>query len=250
VWVAGTMTAEELTVSGSNRAGVLVTKAGHFEARRSQIIMGNARYYAPSLRIEGDEPDDGGDTDGGDTDEGTGTGAEESSGGGSSESGAVDLEMQQAANAMPYAYLENCFVTQRRNTGAEGAAVVTHGRLDLLHTTIGSDDGVAVHCDETSAVTARNSLLVTTAAATLACETMSTTTSYVEGNVDLSTWFVEFTFGARTTDLRLNDPPLAVYSAARWEAGDPTTDIDGDPRVALEGAMDVAGADVPASGGE
>ena len=55
-------------------------------------------------------------------------------------------------------------------------------------------------------------------------------------------WFVGFNSG----DLRLNSPPLPVYSAARWQADDPTTDIEGHPRVALEGAMDVAGADVPA----
>lgn len=48
------------------------------------------------------------------------------------------------------------------------------------------------------------------------------------------------------TDFRLGGPGAAlVANIARWVAGDPLVDIEGDLRVGVDGAMEAAGADVP-----
>jgi hypothetical protein len=36
-----------------------------------------------------------------------------------------------------------------------------------------------------------------------------------------------------------------IDTAAIWQTGDPTTDIDGDPRPSTDGSPDIAGADIP-----
>jgi len=48
-----------------------------------------------------------------------------------------------------------------------------------------------------------------------------------------------------TSPVHLDSPPPALASTAAWNGGDPPFDIDGDPRPAVSGAMDYAGADVP-----
>ena len=59
---------------------------------------------------------------------------------------------------------------------------------------------------------------------------------------DVSGWFVDFEGG----DFHLSGAhPVQIETSAVWTVGGPTHDIDGDPRPAMEGAMDVAGADVP-----
>jgi hypothetical protein len=37
----------------------------------------------------------------------------------------------------------------------------------------------------------------------------------------------------------------AINTGATWMTGDPTADIDGDPRPSTDGSPDVAGADIP-----
>jgi len=59
------------------------------------------------------------------------------------------------------------------------------------------------------------------------------------GNQDV--WFT----GYGTGGLYLNTPPAIVLTTAQWSIGDPTVDIDGEPRPNRDGTADVAGADVP-----
>jgi hypothetical protein len=54
-------------------------------------------------------------------------------------------------------------------------------------------------------------------------------------------WFEDYLAG----DFRLVNPPLAALTAARWSTGDPLVDIEGDARVAVDGEMEAAGADIP-----
>jgi hypothetical protein len=65
-----------------------------------------------------------------------------------------------------------------------------------------------------------------------------------EGNVEVGplmpTWFV----GAAAGDYHLAEGH-PFDGIARWQDGDPRTDIDGDPRTSLPNGMEVAGADVP-----
>jgi hypothetical protein len=57
-----------------------------------------------------------------------------------------------------------------------------------------------------------------------------------------TSWFTGFAGG----DFHLSGThPAALELAATWMTGDPTTDIDGDARPTMDGATDVAGADVP-----
>jgi len=55
-------------------------------------------------------------------------------------------------------------------------------------------------------------------------------------------WFVDVgNFDSHLTGVA----PPSLLTTAQWQAGDPTVDIDGDPRPDMNGADDVAGADVP-----
>src|SRR5690606_22551277 len=135
----------------SRGLGVHVTGSGHFEARRSRIVRNNAG----GVRVEG-EPDDGS------AEGGTDTGTAESSGG-SSESGTADLEMRQAASAMPFAYLENCVVAQASNN--TDAVAMLGGRAEILYSSLAAggsfgEPARALYCSAESTVTARNSLFV------------------------------------------------------------------------------------------
>ncbi|MEX1363133.1 MAG: hypothetical protein AB1Z98_08405 [Nannocystaceae bacterium] len=58
---------------------------------------------------------------------------------------------------------------------------------------------------------------------------------------DVSPWFVN----VGTGDFHLATPPAQVATAAQWNEGDPSTDIDDMPRPTTDGATDVVGADLP-----
>ncbi len=56
------------------------------------------------------------------------------------------------------------------------------------------------------------------------------------------TWFAGYAAG----DFHLTvTAPLDEILIVDWQPGDPTTDIDGDPRLTADGELDYAGADVP-----
>jgi hypothetical protein len=93
-------------------------------------------------------------------------------------------------------------------------------------------------------VDVRNSLLVSLSPnPEIDCASVMPITSAWEagGLGDMATsWFVDYSNG----DYRLEPEAPAGIRAAIWQPGDPTTDIDGNPRV-TDGMSDHAGADVP-----
>lgn len=63
------------------------------------------------------------------------------------------------------------------------------------------------------------------------------------GPVDTAAWFSDFAGGDLHLDLDATEPMFA--GVARWQTGDPTSDIDGDPRPVVSGDSDWCGADIP-----
>ena len=137
------------------------------------------------------------------------------------------------------------------------AIFIDGSRLDMLYTTGGGGNGAfgearALSCAAGSDVTVRSSIIVAIDdVPELACIGATITNTATEtavvgsGNQALgpiqATWFTNYAQG----DFSLADPPTAVAMTAVWTTGDPLTDIDGDPRPAVDGTPDYAGADVP-----
>lgn len=150
--------------------------------------------------------------------------------------------------------VRNCFVG---GASSVDAAVIDMSTAEFIYTTlVGADGGLgearALACNSGSAVEVRNSVLASVDdVPEMACASadVSTTASETktpgDGNATLgglqADWFVD----VNTGDFHLDTPPAAVSNTATWQAGDPLTDIDGDPRPSTEGAPDYAGADVP-----
>lgn len=148
--------------------------------------------------------------------------------------------------------LRNCFVGGSVNNVA--STTVNGSMATVLYSTLAAGYGTAtaVTCDGAATVEIRNSLLVAeTDSDEIQCAGASIEYTAAEMNVggtntglgDMSTaWFIAYGSG----DFHLAAmPPIAIATTARWEAGDPPIDIDGEERSAVDGAADVAGADVP-----
>ena len=137
------------------------------------------------------------------------------------------------------------------------AIEVADGSATILYSTLfgGGDFGggaTALRCMDGTDVTVRNSLLVATAAGDeIICEgaqiednalEMSIPNNVQIGPIEDYSWFID----APNGDFHLSGThPDAINTAATWQPGDPSTDIDGDPRPSEAGAADVAGADIP-----
>lgn len=134
------------------------------------------------------------------------------------------------------------------------AVEVTSGTVDIRYATIAAGFGAAaaLSCTDGSTTSVRNSLLVArTGTDELMCAGATITNNALEmdapGNASLgdmanTSWF----FGFAQGDFHLSGThPAAIEQAATWMTGDPTTDIDGTARPDTDGAMDVAGADIP-----
>lgn len=173
------------------------------------------------------------------------------------------------------AYLQQCRVV---NNGGGGISVTAGGHLVLENSYVGGDvsdrvalamDGgtleasyvtfaagfgnsAALTCADGAGKSVRNSLLVSRSGnPELACPNLTITTSALEamvgdnvalGDVNVM-WFVDFASG--NFGLNAAMVPAIVATAATWQAGDPTTDIDGDARPDVAGSPDYAGADIP-----
>lgn len=152
--------------------------------------------------------------------------------------------------------LRNCFVGD--GTASANALAVDSASADVLYTTLGTGfdnfgDVFSIQCTTPVDVVVRNSVLVSfdNAAGEISCATADVINTASEtlipgtGNVALGAiqadWFVDVTAG----NFLLDSPPASIATTATWEAGDPPTDIQGDSRPQLDGAPDVAGADVP-----
>ncbi len=137
---------------------------------------------------------------------------------------------------------------------AQPGVKVAQGHVELLYTTVATGvDTAAISCTDPAAkLSIRNSLIVSriNGDAIVGCSDLEITTSALEdaipGNTALgewndNSWFTNFGAG----DLSLNQYPPELEGAATWLSGDPTTDIDGDPRPTTDGTPDFAGADIP-----
>lgn len=215
--VSGVAYAEDILISGNGGGGVRLLGEGRMQASRSRILD-NA---AGGILVLGD-PDAG-------------------------------------PEAGPFLRLENVFVAQlpSRSSGVH-AVVVTGGTVDIVYSTLSAaptDDleSRALHCEGAPVVRVRNSLLVSVDPGPAEVDCVGLDALHNAAHMDLGEsnvalgwpsddeepWFRSLSSG----DLSLDHPPEPLVSAARWEPGDPTTDIDGDLRPIVSGAHDAAGAD-------
>src|SRR5690606_7953580 len=233
--VLGTVYADDVEVSQNSGIGVLVQASGRFEARRSRIVS-NAQG---GILLQS-QPDDSGDSDGNDSGTSASTGVLAGSSGDFEGDGGLPFDARQAGSGTPSLYLENCFVSGGNDD--TDLVDVASGQAHILYSTLAARFGQAsvIACADSSTVSVRNSVLATRHDTLLSCA-VEPVSSFTAANANLPAWFADFNAG----DLTLTTPPPALLTAARWQPGDPTTDINGDRRPAGPDNQDVAGADVP-----
>lgn len=129
----------------------------------------------------------------------------------------------------------------------EGSAIISYSTLGAGRSLPFGDLPAALRCDPNDmSVTVRNSLLVARAPGDeivcLGAVLQDNATEADLGDMDPD-WFTNF----KTGNLHLDaaHAPLDEIRRAQWAPGDPTTDIDGDPRSTAEDELDYVGADVP-----
>ncbi len=126
--------------------------------------------------------------------------------------------------------------------------------FDILDATIAGNDGTglaSLRCTAGATGTVRNSIVVGVDTPSIQCAGLEVETSAIDtdglGGADVvvlddfvAGWFVDAPGG----DFHLV-PDTQFEDLGAWQTGDPTVDLDGDPRPARDGAVDVVGADVP-----
>ncbi|MCX4239113.1 hypothetical protein [Paraliomyxa miuraensis] len=230
---------EAVTVDGG-RVLALLANAGDtptlalIAGGAPQITVGDATVLLDGLRLSGNADDVGLVVDGGQAwvDR---TRIVQNSGGG--------LVAQNAAELT----LRNCFVGG--GTDVIGVEVVDASASVLYSTISASTFGMtpALSCTTPLAVDVRNSIIVSqggTSPDELSCAAATIVATATEANVGpfSAGWFVNFNGG----DYHLTASGTSAFAdVANWNTGDPSTDIDGDPRPSIDGTADHAGADVP-----
>lgn len=147
--------------------------------------------------------------------------------------------------------LRNCFVGGSVNN--EATATVNGATATIVYSTLAAGFGsaTAMTCGGAATVDVRNSILVAeTGSNEILCAGAAIDYSVTEMNLGgtntglgemQTSWFADYAAG----DLHLATAPVSIGNAAQWESGDPLVDIDGEPRPAIDGVPDAAGADVP-----
>ncbi|MCA9708086.1 MAG: hypothetical protein KDK70_19700, partial [Myxococcales bacterium] len=138
------------------------------------------------------------------------------------------------------------------------AIYVEDSTLTMLYTTVGAGFGNAraLTCNNPSSVTVRNSIMVSRDGGELDCSTaisISNAANTSNGGKTTSVgvlnlnWFENYATGnfLLSTSGGNNSGQQVFADIATWQTGDPTTDIEGDPRPNSDGASDHPGADVP-----
>lgn len=210
-------------LQGDEGPALTVASSGRLSLERVKIVAGDGG--APSLRVSGGQAR----IVRGQLVSETGTGL--------------------AADSGSLVGIENSFIVG----GADAPATqVTDSLVVMNYTTVAAGVGTAtaLSCTDLAVVQIRNSLLVSLSDEDeLQCVSSSVETSALEmdleGNTVLSpmdtSWFVDYPSG----DLSLADGeyPAEIEVAATWREGDPSTDINDDPRPTADGDVDFAGAD-------
>lgn len=158
------------------------------------------------------------------------------------------------------ATLRNTIVAGSTNELRSEIEVDNGARLELVYATVGdTNNKIGSLLAATSAlnVTIRNSALVAgpndTLVITAPLDNLTIDYSAVpsedllgrgSGNVYVADPVAEIDFKSWPNDLRLDAPGL-LANVARWQPGDPRTDLEGAPRPARPDTPDVAGADLP-----
>jgi hypothetical protein len=152
--------------------------------------------------------------------------------------------------------LRNSFIGVNGNGSPTARGLhVNASTLDVVYSTIARNDAGlddSLLCNLTSTVTVRNSILIGRDSPSINCTPLTASFSVFDeavagaGNETVAainnSWFVDVFTG----NLHLTGAGETQFSdVAQWEAGDPPTDIDGEPRPTDPGSADVAGADVP-----
>jgi hypothetical protein len=149
-------------------------------------------------------------------------------------------------------HLRNCIVG---GTGGSAPAIsVVAGEATILDSTV-VDPGInarALTCGVAGSAEIRNSLLYgeddideVSCPGVAATYTASEQALAGEGNQSLALQNASFANFDSSDFLLSASGSALVDGVARWLTGDPLVDIEGDPRAAVDGAMEHAGADVP-----
>ena len=146
--------------------------------------------------------------------------------------------------------VSNSLVALNGNFSTQDAIVVEGASLELLYATVAYSPGVSVRCDAASQVTVRNSIMAAYEGSSVQCALSASYSAFDQdvggtANVEVGAadpdWFEDVFLG----DAHLTGVGHAVFAGiADWREGDPTHDIDGDPRPTEDGSYDTPGADV------
>lgn len=126
--------------------------------------------------------------------------------------------------------------------------------IEVLYSTLIGDaaSGQSLLCGPSATVLARNSIVGNYEGNPIECAqaeisySLTTDAFPGEGNQNVGSldtdYFVDYSSG----NFHLSPSYAGLFAGiARWQPGDPLTDLDGDPRPSIDGASDYAGADIP-----
>ena len=127
-----------------------------------------------------------------------------------------------------------------------------------IYTTVANNESNAaghnIYCEGGDEVDIRNSIVVSPALDSISCTVADVSYSVHDNSGPLigndnnsvdafnASWFED----VANSDFHVAAPGVSVFEGrARWELGDPMSDLDGEPRSAYPGQMNFAGADEP-----
>lgn len=160
--------------------------------------------------------------------------------------GGIDLQTGS------YSRLRNSFVGGNGNQFQDHhGIVVANSMLDVVYSSIVANDGNGADSLACSgaAGSVRNSILVGADADSVDCDGVTLESNAVDeaiaGNENVGPLVTDW-FLSVPDELHLNVEGVAAFAEiAEWNTGDPTVDIDGDPRPDTDATADHAGADRP-----
>jgi hypothetical protein len=149
--------------------------------------------------------------------------------------------------------MRDCFMYGDSNIDVLDVAGAT---ATILYSTLGAEFGSsnAISCDDTAVVTVSDSILIAQdSTVEIACDGIMADHTVTNdmvlagvGNTPVGAtdemWFVNYSTG----DFHLTGDGVTMFAnIAEWNQGDPTFDIDSEPRPTTDPTQDYAGADIP-----